>query len=110
MVISSQQNKYEYATPGSHPRESFTIEPDYLSKTDFLSNQIHMLEGHYHSYFVIPWVGRVIVLDKETHLKCENGLICYMKLLELILIFPHKMKFLTHMFNVILDILYSFYT
>lgn len=74
MVIRYQQNKYEYATPGSHPtRESFTIEPDYLSNTDFLSNQIHMLEGHYHSYFVIPWVGRVFVLDKKTHLKCENG-------------------------------------
>ena len=24
-----------------------------------------MLEGYYHSYFVIPWVGRVFVLDKQ---------------------------------------------
>lgn len=38
MVISSQQNKYESATPGSHPRESFTLEPDYVQDR---------LEGYY---------------------------------------------------------------
>ena len=40
MVISSQQKKYESATPVSHPRESFTLEPDYLSKTGYSGDHI----------------------------------------------------------------------